>query len=84
MEAYIRQRNHMQTENFKLNLQLHVGHEIRNRYRCKGSTDYQQSSYVFRNSDHAAASNDIPMLKIYEEDYTNPTEDVFERRIAAP
>lgn len=71
--------------NFKFEtLQLHVGQE-----RPDPVTDaravpiYQTSSFVFRNSQHAA---DRFALKDAGNIYgrlTNPTEDVFERRIAA-
>ena len=44
---------------------------------------YQTTSYVFKNTDHAA---DLFALKEFGNIYTrimNPTNDVFERRIAA-
>ena len=65
-------------------LQLHVGQE-----QADPATDsravpiYQTTSYVFRNSQHAA---DRFALKDAGNVYgrlTNPTEDVFEKRIAA-
>ena len=65
-------------------LQLHVG---------QGTVDpvtdaravpiYQTSSYVFRNSDHAAARFGLSDAGNIYGRLTNPTEDVFERRIAA-
>lgn len=71
--------------NFKFEtLQLHVGQE-----QADPTTDaravpiYQTSSYVFRNCDHAATRFGlIDAGNIYGR-LTNPTEDVFEKRIAA-
>ncbi|CDA87871.1 o-acetylhomoserine/O-acetylserine sulfhydrylase [Clostridium sp. CAG:230] len=65
-------------------LQLHVGQE-----RPDPVTDaravpiYQTSSYVFRNSDHAAARFGLTDAGNIYGRLTNPTEDVFEQRIAA-
>ena len=44
---------------------------------------YQTSSYVFRNSDHAAARFGLADAGNIYGRLTNPTEDVFEQRIAA-
>lgn len=44
---------------------------------------YQTSSYVFRNCDHAAARFGLSDAGNIYERLTNPTEDVFEKRIAA-
>lgn len=65
-------------------LQLHVGQE-----QPDSATDaravpiYQTSSYVFRNSDHAAARFGLEDAGNIYGRLTNPTEDVFEKRIAA-
>lgn len=65
-------------------LQLHVGQE-----RPDPVTDaravpiYQTSSYVFRNSDHAAARFNLSDAGNIYGRLTNPTQDVFEQRIAA-
>lgn len=65
-------------------LQLHVGQE-----QADSVTDaravpiYQSSSYVFRNSDHAAARFNLTDAGNIYGRLTNPTQDVFERRIAA-
>lgn len=65
-------------------LQLHVGQE-----RPDPVTDaravpiYQTSSYVFHNSDHAAARFDLSDAGNIYGRLTNPTQDVFEQRIAA-
>ena len=65
-------------------LQLHVGQE-----QPDPATDaravpiYQTSSYVFRNSAHAAARFGLTDAGNIYGRLTNPTEDVFEKRIAA-
>ena len=65
-------------------LQLHVGQE-----NTDPGTDaravpiYQTSSYVFRNSDHAEARFGLADAGNIYGRLTNPTEDVFEKRIAA-
>ena len=71
--------------NFKFEtLQLHVGQE-----QADPTTDaravpiYQTSSYVFRNCDHAAARFGLNDAGNIYGRLTNPTEDVFEKRIAA-
>lgn len=71
--------------NFKFEtLQLHVGQE-----QADPTTDaravpiYQTSSYVFRNCDHAAVRFGLSDAGNIYGRLTNPTEDVFEKRIAA-
>ena len=71
--------------NFKFEtLELHVGQE-----QADPTTDaravpiYQTSSYVFRNCDHAAARFGLSDAGNIYGRLTNPTEDVFEKRIAA-
>lgn len=65
-------------------LQLHVGQE-----QPDPATDaravpiYQTSSYVFRNCEHAAARFGLSDSGNIYGRLTNPTEDVFEQRIAA-
>ena len=65
-------------------LQLHVGQE-----KPDPATDaravpiYQTSSYVFHNSEHAAARFNLTDAGNIYGRLTNPTEDVFEKRIAA-
>lgn len=65
-------------------LQLHVGQE-----QPDPATDaravpiYQTSSYVFRDSNHAAARFGLSDPGNIYGRLTNPTEDVFEKRIAA-
>ena len=65
-------------------LQLHVGQE--NPDPATGARAvpiYQTSSFVFNNSDHAAARFGLQDAGNIYGRLTNPTEDVFEKRIAA-
>ena len=65
-------------------LQRHVGQE-----QADPATDaravpiYQTSSYVFHDSEHAAARFDLSDAGNIYGRLTNPTQDVFEQRIAA-
>lgn len=65
-------------------MQLHAGQE-----QPDPSTDaravpiYQTSSYVFHNADHAAARFDLSDAGNIYGRLTNPTQDVFEQRMAA-
>lgn len=74
-------------ENRKLKfetLQLHVGQETPDPVTdARAVPIYQTSSYVFRNSDHAAARFGLADAGNIYGRLTNPTEDVFEKRIAA-
>ena len=71
--------------NFKFEtLQLHVGQEQADTTTdARAVTIYQTSSYVFRNCDHAAARFGLSDAGNIYGRLTNPTEDVFEKRIAA-
>ncbi|MDD3795842.1 MAG: O-acetylhomoserine aminocarboxypropyltransferase/cysteine synthase [Lachnospiraceae bacterium] len=65
-------------------LQLHVGQEQPDPVTdARAVPIYQTSSYVFRNSDHAAARFGLSDPGNIYGRLTNPTEDVFEQRIAA-
>ena len=65
-------------------LQLHVGQESPDPVTdARAVPIYQTTSYVFRNSEHAAARFDLSDSGNIYGRLTNPTEDVFERRIAA-
>lgn len=65
-------------------LQLHVGQETPDPVTdARAVPIYQTSSYVFRNSDHAAARFGLSDSGNIYGRLTNPTEDVFEKRIAA-
>jgi len=64
-------------------LQLHAGQEVDPTTNSRAVPIYQTSSYVFNNSEHAA---NLFGLKEFGNIYTrlnNPTNDVFEKRIAA-
>ena len=65
-------------------LQLHVGQESPDPVTdARAVPIYQTSSYVFRNSDHAAARFNLSDAGNIYGRLTNPTEGVFEQRIAA-
>ena len=65
-------------------LQLHVGQEQPDPVTdARAVPIYQTSSYVFRNCDHAAARFGLADAGNIYGRLTNPTEDVFEQRIAA-
>lgn len=64
-------------------LQLHAGHEVDDYSLSRAVPIYQTSSYLFKNSEHAA---NLFGLKEFGNIYTrimNPTTDVFEKRLAA-
>ena len=71
------------TENYRFEtLQLHAGHEV-DATLARAVPIYQTTSYLFRDSEHAA---NLFGLKEFGNIYTrimNPTTDVFEKRIAA-
>lgn len=65
-------------------LQLHVGQESPDPVTdARAVPIYQTSSYVFRNCDHAAARFGLSDAGNIYGRLTNPTEDVFEKRMAA-
>ena len=65
-------------------LQLHVGQEEADPVTdARAVPIYQTTSYVFHNSDHAEARFGLADAGNIYGRLTNPTEDVFERRIAA-
>ena len=71
--------------NFKFEtLQLHVGQETADSVTdARAVPIYQTSSYVFHNSQHAADRFGLKDAGNIYGRLTNPTEDVFEKRIAA-
>ena len=78
-------KKHYAERNLKFEtLQLHVGQES-----ADPATDaravpiYQTSSYVFHNSQHAADRFGLRDAGNIYGRLTNPTQDIFERRIAA-
>lgn len=65
-------------------LQLHVGQEQPDTVTdARAVPIYQTSSYVFRNSEHVAARFGLSDAGNIYGRLTNPTQDVFEKRIAA-
>lgn len=65
-------------------LQLHVGQETPDPVTdARAVPIYQTTSYVFKNSDHAAARFNLTDAGNIYGRLTNPTQDIFERRIAA-
>ena len=65
-------------------LQLHVGQEAPDPVTdARAVPIYQTSSYVFRNCDHAQARFGLADAGNIYGRLTNPTEDIFEQRIAA-
>ena len=65
-------------------LQLHVGQESPDPVTdARAVPIYQTSSYVFRNSQHAADRFGLKDAGNIYGRLTNPTEDIFEKRIAA-
>ena len=65
-------------------LQLHVGQETPDAVTdARAVPIYQTSSYVFHDSEHAAARFNLTDAGNIYGRLTNPTQDVFERRIAA-
>ena len=64
-------------------LQLHAGQEVEGTTFSRAVPIYQTTSYVFKDSEHAA---NLFALKEFGNIYTrimNPTTDVFEKRVAA-
>lgn len=78
-------KKHYADRNLKFEtLQLHVGQESPDPVTdARAVPIYQTSSYVFRNSEHAAARFGLTDAGNIYGRLTNPTEDVFEKRIAA-
>lgn len=65
-------------------LQLHVGQEIPDPVTdARAVPIYQTTSYVFKDFDHAAARFNLTDAGNIYGRLTNPTQDIFERRIAA-
>ena len=65
-------------------LQIHVGQETPDPATdARAVPIYQSSSYVFKNCDHAAARFNLTDSGNIYGRLTNPTEDIFEQRMAA-
>lgn len=63
--------------------QLHVGQETTDRTGARAVPIYQTAAYVFDNCDHAATRFDLTNAGNIYGRLTNPTEEVFEQRMAA-
>lgn len=63
--------------------QLHVGQETTDPTGAKAVPIYQTAAYVFDNCDHAASRFELSDAGNIYGRLTNPTEDIFEQRIAA-
>jgi len=73
-------------KNKKINfetLQVHAGHTPDKETLSRAVPIYQTSSYVFRNSKHAADLFDLAESGNIYTRINNPTTDVFEKRVAA-
>lgn len=73
-------------ENKKLNfetLQIHAGHHPDRETLSRAVPLYQTSSYIFKNSKHAADLFDLSEQGNIYTRMMNPTTDVFEKRVAA-
>lgn len=75
----------MSNRNYRFEtLQLHVGQEQPDPVTdARAVPIYQTSSYVFKNCDHATARFNLTDAGNIYGRLTNPTEDIFEKRIAA-
>ena len=85
MEDRYKSKKSRADRNFKFEtLQLHVGQETADAVTdARAVPIYQTSSYVFHNSQHAADRFGLKDAGNIYGRLTNPTEDVFEKRIAA-
>lgn len=83
--GYLMSKKSFNERNFKFEtLQLHVGQETPDPATdARAVPIYQTTSYVFRNCDHASARFSLQDVGNIYSRLTNPTQDVFERRIAA-
>lgn len=81
----VKEEKYMSNKNYHFEtLALHVGQEEADPVTdARAVPIYQTSSYVFHNSDHAAARFALQDAGNIYGRLTNPTEDVFEKRIAA-
>jgi O-acetylhomoserine/O-acetylserine sulfhydrylase len=74
----------MNTKDFHFDtLQVHAGHKPDTDTLSRAVPLYQTSSYVFRNSKHASDLFDLAEWGNIYTRINNPTQDVFERRVAA-
>lgn len=64
-------------------LQVHAGHKPDGETHSRAVPLYQTSSYVFKNSKHASDLFDLAEFGNIYTRIMNPTQDVFEKRVAA-
>ena len=64
-------------------LLLHAGQEIDAKERARAVPIYQTTAYVFRDADHAADLFELKEAGNIYSRLTNPTTDVFEKRVSA-
>jgi O-acetylhomoserine (thiol)-lyase len=73
----------MSTENYHFEtLQVHAGQEVDPTTKSRAVPIYQTTSYVFDNADHAADLFNLRKSGNIYSRIMNPTEDVFEKRVA--
>ncbi len=72
----------MSTQNFSTKA-LHAGHDVSQNGGTRAVPIYQTTSYVFNNSDHAAALFSLAEPGFIYTRINNPTLDILEQRLAA-
>src|SRR5699024_7675810 len=72
----------MSTQKFATNA-LHAGHDVTANGGTRAVPIYQTTSYVFRNSDHAANLFSLAEPGNIYTRINNPTNDILEQRLAA-
>ncbi|QYA24218.1 O-acetylhomoserine aminocarboxypropyltransferase/cysteine synthase [Gramella sp. MT6] len=72
----------MSTKNFSTKA-LHAGHDVKQNGGTRAVPLYQTTSYVFNNSDHAAALFSLAEPGYIYTRINNPTLDILEQRLAA-
>ncbi|MGA9589210.1 MAG: O-acetylhomoserine aminocarboxypropyltransferase/cysteine synthase family protein [Salegentibacter sp.] len=72
----------MSTQKFATNA-LHAGHDVTSNAGTRAVPIYQTTSYVFKNSDHAAAVFSLAEPGFIYTRLNNPTNDILEQRLAA-
>lgn len=72
----------MSTQKFSTNA-LHAGHDVTINAGTRAVPLYQSTSYVFKNSDHAAAVFSLAEPGFIYTRLNNPTNDILEQRLAA-
>ena len=72
----------MSTQKFETNA-LHAGHDVTKNAGTRAVPIYQTSSYVFKNSEHAANLFGLSEAGFIYTRLNNPTNDILEQRLAA-